>query len=160
MGWIARFFLLVVFLSITELYLLIWVAGHTSILATLALCVLTGVVGGALVRKQGLQTLAKISQSLGAGQMPAQEIVSGLILLIIGTLFLTPGFLTDTAAFLLLFPPLRKVVAAGLISYFRHRIQFREIRTRRTTHHGGNDPGHIVIETDAEIVEPRGDREL
>jgi len=158
MGWIARFFLLVVFLSITELYLLIWVADRTSILTTLALCILTGVVGGALVRRQGLQTLAKIRQSTAAGKVPAQDIVSGLILLIIGTLFLTPGFLTDTAAFLLLMPPFRKFVAAGLISYFQHRIQFRDIRTHRKTRQTEHDD--VVIEAEAEFVDPRGDREL
>ena len=123
MGFVARFFLLVMILSVAELYVLIYAASQLSVLATLALCILTGVVGGALVRAQGLQTLREIQKAGTRGQLPATEIISGLILLIIGTLLLTPGFITDTIAFLMLIPPLRAGVAAGLVSRFKNNIK-------------------------------------
>lgn len=157
MGWIARFFLLVLVLSLSELYLLIYVAEHTTLLTTLALCVLTGVVGGAMVRAQGLRTLANIQRSLARGQVPAQDIVSGLILLMIGTLFLTPGFLTDTLAFMILIPPVRKVVAGFLVGYFKRRIRFSKVGFGKKAASSGNtfEPEGTVIEVDAEVVEPR-----
>lgn len=122
MRFIARFFLFVVVLSIAELYLLVEMASRFSLGLTLLLCILTGVVGGAMVRRQGLATLAEIGQSLNAGQIPGAQIVSGLILLITGTLLLTPGFITDTVAFLLLIPPLRRMAAVLLLAYFKKSI--------------------------------------
>lgn len=124
MGFIARFFLLVCILSIAELYLLVKAAATISLLATLALCVLTGVLGGALVRYQGLQTLRDIQRNTKRGAMPAEDIISGLILLIIGTMLLTPGFITDTVAFMMLIPALRSVVAKQLVGYFKKRMTF------------------------------------
>ena len=71
MSFISRFFLLVLFLSFGELYLLMLVAEHITLITTLALCVLTGILGGAMVRIQGLQTLRDIQGSLAKGQAPA-----------------------------------------------------------------------------------------
>jgi len=159
MGWVARFFLLVVILSVTELYLLIWVAERTSLLMTLALCVLTGVVGGAMVRRQGLKTLAAIQKELSRGAMPAKNIVSGLILLMIGTFLLTPGFLTDTMAFLMLIPPVRQLVASRLVGYFKRRIRFQNLGSAAQGSRSQFEKGQ-VIEVEAEVVEPRGKGEL
>lgn len=153
MGWIARFFLLVLFLSISELYLLIYVTEHTSLLTTLLLCVLTGVVGGGMVRAQGLRTLVGIQQSLGRGQVPAQEIVSGLILLMIGTFFLTPGFITDALAFLMLVPPVRKVTSGFLIRYFKNRVRFKKVDLGAKRSSSRPSGQGRVIEVEAEVVD-------
>ena len=122
MSLILRLFVLVLLLSYGELYLLVYVASQTSFLITFALCFLTGVLGGAMVRAQGLSTLRAISGNLNAGQLPAQEIVSGLILLVIGTLLMVPGFITDVLGFLFLIPALRSAAAAALIRSFKGRI--------------------------------------
>lgn len=126
MVFIARFFLLVTVLSVGELYLLVTVANQISLLVTLALCVLTGVLGGGLVRYQGLRCLKEIQTSMGQGQVPAAEIVSGLILLVIGTLLLTPGFITDTVAFTMLIPPIRLAVARRAVTAFKKRAVVRQ----------------------------------
>jgi UPF0716 protein FxsA len=165
MGFIARFFLLVFILSVAELYILIKAAAALSLLLTLALCILTGVIGGALVRYQGLQTLRDIQRNMSRGAMPAEDIISGLILLIIGTMLLTPGFITDTIAFLMLIPALRKVVAQQLVGYFKNRIKF--VQTRQGGFSAGfggpggfnpgqahssphRDPRNVIIEVEPE----------
>lgn len=122
MGFVARFFLIVVILSFAELYLLLAVAAHLGFLATILCCVLTGVLGGSLVRVQGFASLLEIQKSLAAGHVPAVPVVSGLILLVLGALLLTPGFITDTLGFLLLIPPLRHRVAAWIIRRWRARF--------------------------------------
>jgi len=127
MGFIARFFLLVLVLSFGELYLLIWASERISIGGTLLLCVLTGVIGGAMVRAQGMQAFAEIKKAMGAGRMPGVEIVSGLILLVIGTMMMTPGFITDCLAFLLLIPPLRKLAAGATLHWIGKRVRFSAI---------------------------------
>lgn len=122
MSLLLRLFVLVLLLSYGELYLLVYVASQTSFLMTFALCFLTGVLGGAMVRAQGLSTLMSIRKNLSSGQLPAQEIVSGLILLVIGTLLMVPGFITDVLGFLFLIPALRGAAAAALIRNFKGRI--------------------------------------
>ena len=154
MSFIARFFLLVLLLSFGELYLLFLVASELSILATLLLCVLTGVLGGAMVRQQGYQTLREIKNATARGRVPATDIVSGLILLMIGTMLLTPGFITDTIAFLLLIPALRKTAAAMAIAYFERRVRFKAASHMRSSSSSrppgqGVRPEDVVIEVDA-----------
>jgi UPF0716 protein FxsA len=102
--------LFVVFLSVPliEVWLLVKVGSLIGAGWTIFLVVLTAVIGAALVRAQGLSTLARSQELLHRGELPAVELLEGAALLIAGALLLTPGFLTDTIGFLLLLPPLRR----------------------------------------------------
>ena len=164
MKFIARFFLLVLFLSFGELYLLVKVASHISLELTFLLCVLTGVFGGALVRHQGFRTLSDIQKTTARGQIPATEIVSGLILIVIGTMLLTPGFITDIIAFLLLVPPIRTAAANLAFAYFKKRVSVQTVgfpsehikREKETgpasnTRRSSNE--NVVIEVEAEEID-------
>ena len=93
------------------MYLLISVAGYIDALPTIGLVMLTAVIGVALLRQQGLETLTRGTQKMSQGQMPAQEMAEGLLLAVAGALLITPGFVTDTIGFLILFPPTRMVIA-------------------------------------------------
>ena len=53
---------------------------------------------------EGIQTTLKIKENLQKGIMPTQELIDALIIFIAGIVLITPGFLTDLAGFLLLFP--------------------------------------------------------
>lgn len=111
------FWLLVFFLTpIVEMYLLIEVGGYIGALPTIGLVMLTAVIGVMLLRFQGLATLTRGMGRLQGGELPAQELAEGLLLAVAGALLLTPGFVTDTVGFLLLFPPARAAVAARLLS--------------------------------------------
>ncbi|KAF1081675.1 MAG: hypothetical protein GQF41_2015 [Candidatus Rifleibacterium amylolyticum] len=122
MGCIFQFFLLVTFFSVSEVYLLLLVAQHTSLLFTMACCVFTGIVGGYFVRQQGMQTLVRIRQTLEGGALPADEAVEGLLLLIVGVLLCVPGFITDTLGFLIIVPAIRNFVAKRLVKRFKTGI--------------------------------------
>lgn len=112
MQFIASFFLIVLFVSMTELFLLVQVSAQIGFLETLALCVLTGILGGAIVRHQGLQTLQRLRQELMGGRLPADQILEGVVLIVVGALLCVPGFVTDVAGFLMLVPPLRREAIA------------------------------------------------
>ena len=121
MTFVARFFLLVMIVGFAELYVLIEVAARLSFVATAAACVLTGVVGGALVRQQGLNTLARMQGAMGRGELPAEEIVAGIMLLMVGATLILPGFISDATGFLLLIPAVRGRAAAALVAYLKSR---------------------------------------
>lgn len=123
MNFVAGFFLTVLVLAVSELYLLVYAAAALGFGATLALCVLTGIVGGAMVRYQGLKTLARLQSELAAGRLPATELIEGIALLIVGALLCVPGFITDVLGGLMLIPPLRHALASRLARAAAKRVQ-------------------------------------
>lgn len=101
-------FIVFLIVPVVEIYLLIQVGGWIGALPTVFLVVFTAVLGALLLRYQGFVTLRNFQKSLAGGQLPALEIVEGMVLLVAGALLLTPGFFTDTIGFLCLVPPLRR----------------------------------------------------
>ncbi|MEZ5558830.1 MAG: FxsA family protein [Pseudomonadales bacterium] len=131
------FWLLIFFLTpIVEMYLLIEIGGYIGALPTIALVMLTAVIGVLLLRVQGLATLTRGIGRLQAGQVPIQEMTEGMLLALAGALLLTPGFVTDTCGFLLLLPPMRLLAARWLLS--RVRVS--------AVHRGEPDQGTTIIE--------------
>lgn len=112
-----RIRLLPIFIAVPliETYVLIQVGSVIGALPTIALVILSAVVGSALLRIQGVATLARIRQSLDQGRVPAVELIEGGVLLVAGVLLITPGFFTDTAGLLCMIPPLRRRFATHLL---------------------------------------------
>lgn len=108
--------LLFIFVPIIEIGLFIQVGGFLGLWTTIGLVLLTAVVGASLVRSQGLQTLMSVQNRLQQGEMPAQQIVEGVMLAVSGVLLLTPGFMTDAMGMLVLLPAPRAAIAKYLMS--------------------------------------------
>lgn len=105
--------LLLAFLIIPfiEIYVLLQVGGLIGAFPTISLVVLTAIAGAWLLRRQGFATWQRIQQTLQRGEIPAQEMIEGPILLIGAALLLTPGFFTDLLGFVCLIPALRSRIA-------------------------------------------------
>lgn len=94
---------------------------------TIVLVIGTAALGAALLRQQGLSTLAKVQTNMNQGNLPAIELIEGLMLLIAGALLLTPGFFTDIFGFLVLIPVLRQYAARTLLaSFIQSRINIQQ----------------------------------
>ncbi|MEM7467699.1 MAG: FxsA family protein [Pseudomonadota bacterium] len=119
----AVLFIALITVPLIEIYLLISVGRVIGAGSTIAVVILTAILGAWLLRIQGLQTVTRIQQSTAAGKLPAQELVEGLILLITGALLLTPGFFTDAVGFALLIPAFRGLCAKKLIASGVYRAQ-------------------------------------
>jgi UPF0716 protein FxsA len=113
--WLLVFFLT----PIVEMYLLIEVGGYIGAVPTIGLVMITAVIGVALLRIQGLATLTRGVSRLNRGELPAREMVEGLLLAVAGALLLTPGFITDAVGFVLLAPPSRQLIAQYVLSRVR-----------------------------------------
>lgn len=100
-------FLLFIAMPIIEMWLLISVGTEIGALATIGLVLLTALIGVQLLREQGFNTLWRGRRKLEEGELPAQEIIEGIILAVSGALLLTPGFVTDIIGFAGLIPPIR-----------------------------------------------------
>lgn len=116
------FFLVVLLLIVAplvELYVIIQVAHSIGGLNTIGLLLLMGLVGGWLLKQQGLTVLRRISESVGSGRSPDKHLVDGLLILVAGALMLAPGFVGDVIGLLLLIPPTRAIVRAPLVKRFQ-----------------------------------------
>lgn len=108
--------LIFIVIPLSELMLLFAVSDLIGAWATLGLVLTTAVIGIQVLKQQGLSTLLRFKQRLHSGELPALEIVEGMLLAGAGALLLTPGFITDTIGFLLLTAPIRRSIAKRLLS--------------------------------------------
>lgn len=103
-------FLLFIVMPIVEITVLMNVGTVIGVLPTIALVLFTAWVGAAMVRQQGMATYQSVQQKLAAGQVPSDEIIAALLLLVAGVMLLTPGFITDGMGLLLLWPVSRRAL--------------------------------------------------
>ena len=104
---LGRLILLIIIGGMAELFILIKIGSHIGGFNTLLLVLMTTVLGALLARLQGLRTLRQIQLSLLQGQIPAEELIDGVLILFGGILLVIPGVLTDLFALVLLLPVTR-----------------------------------------------------
>jgi len=149
--WIFALFLAV---PLVEIALFITVGGWLTLWPTLAIVVLTGVLGAFLVRWQGLGVLRDI-QRAGVTGDPISPLAHGALILIGGFMLMLPGFFTDSIGFLLMVPPLRRV----LIGILARRIQAGHINMRRfASQPSRQNRGDDWVDAEFEDVAPDPDR--
>ena len=119
--WFLAFFSI----PIVEMYLLIEVAKRIEALPTILLVMLTAVLGVSLIRQQGLSTLTKGIRRLNQAEIPAAEIIEGVLLAVAGAFLITPGFLTDLIGFMIIIPITRRITALMLLKRMAARADFR-----------------------------------
>ncbi len=108
--------LIFIIVPIVEMWLLLQVGGVIGAVPTIAAVLLTAMVGLALLRRQGLSTVLRVNQRMASGELPAQEMLEGIVLAVSGALLLTPGFFTDALGFAGLTPLLRQWLVARLVA--------------------------------------------
>jgi UPF0716 protein FxsA len=125
-------FFIFIAVPVLEIYLLVQVGSIFGALTTALLVVATAIIGAWLLRLQGFSTWQRVQQSMNQGELPAIEMIEGLILLVSGALLLTPGFFTDAIGFFCLIPPFRTRLALLVFknSAFRSSVPM----------HGSGDP--------------------
>lgn len=104
-------FALILAWPLLEIGLFITVGGWLGLWPTLAIVVLTGFAGVALMRWQGMGVLREVQ----AGAVdPVSPMAHGALILLGGFLLMLPGFFTDALGLLLMIPPLRRLVIAQI----------------------------------------------
>ncbi len=105
---------LFIVVPIVELFVIIQIGQWIGIWPTLALLLLDSVLGAFVLRHEGRGAWRRFNEALSQRRFPGKEVADGLLIVIGGTLLLTPGFVTDAAGLILLIPPTRAVVRAVL----------------------------------------------
>lgn len=107
---------------IAELAVLISVGQQIGIGDTILLMIGVSVVGAFMARRQGLGVLREVQRRTARGEAPGKELTDGLLVLVAAVLLLTPGFVTDGVALLLLVPPVRAGIRAIVRRSFEKRV--------------------------------------
>ena len=116
-------FLIFILVPIIEIAIFITVGSNIGILNTIAIILLTAVIGIYFVRRQGLSLLFNAQRNMAQGIMPAEEIKGGIFLLISGLLLITPGFFTDCVGFLMFLRPVQNFISQKARNYFHSRTR-------------------------------------
>src|SRR5665811_1925853 len=115
-GVLAVLFIVV---PIIEIYILIQLGHAIGAWWTILLLIADGVLGSYLIKHEGSRAWQALTQALESHKMPARELADGALILVGGTLLLTPGFLTDAVGFFLILPftrPLARRLLTELIT--------------------------------------------
>lgn len=116
-GWILLVLLIVV--PLAEIYVLIQVGQVIGPLWTILLLILDSILGSWLIGREGRRAWRALREALSTGRMPAKELADGALILIGGTLMLSPGFVTDAFGILLILPftrPFFRRVLTGIVT--------------------------------------------
>ena len=117
-------FLIFIIIPIIEISIFITVGSNIGILNTVAIILLTALLGIFLVRRRGLSLLFNARQNMAEGIMPTDEIKGGIFLLISGLLLITPGFFTDCIGFAMFLKPVQNFVGLKARDYFQSRRRY------------------------------------
>lgn len=142
-------FLIFVAVPIIEIGLFIQVGGFLGLWPTLAIVILTALVGTTLMRAQGMAALKKLQTNIESGGNPADPIANGAFILIAGLLLLTPGFFTDTVGLLLLVPPVRQALIRNVAARLKAGATVYSSGYQSQTKYASD----TVLDGDFEVVE-------
>lgn len=151
--------LLLLIVPILEVMALIAVGQAIGGWQTFLLLVVMSVLGAWLIRLEGARAWAALTQALQTGRMPARELADGMLVLIGGTLLLTPGFLTDIVGFALVLPFTRPVARRLLETVIGRQLIAQSPYLGMVSGFGGPGPqsesgsGAPRRSTDGDIVE-------
>jgi len=114
--------LLFVVLPVLEIYVLIQVGQVIGAWWTVLLLVADGFLGAWLMKREGSKAWRALRDALDERRMPARELADGALVLIGGTLLLTPGFVSDIAGFVCVLPFTRPAVRTTLTRFLTRKF--------------------------------------
>ena len=154
----GRLFLLFVLVPMVDLALLFSVGGRIGLAPTVGVVIATALAGSWLAKREGAAAWTRVQRKMRTGGIPGPELIDGLVILVSGTLLLTPGFLTDIVGLLGLFPPTRAVVRRVLKARFERSVltgSARVVHGGTFGGAGGGFPAGFGPSPFAPPVEPR-----
>ena len=119
-----RLLLLVLFVGVPllEIFVLIQVGQVIGPWWTILLLVLDSIIGTWLIRREGGRAWRALRVALETGRMPARELADAALILVGGTLMLSPGFVTDALGILLIVPVTRPLARRLLTQLIARRL--------------------------------------
>jgi UPF0716 protein FxsA len=142
-------FVAFVVVPLIEIYFVIQVGKAIGAWWTIGLLIIDSMIGAWLIKREGRRAWQALQTALNSYRPPAKELADGALILIGGTLLLTPGFVTDVVGFLLVLPFTRPIFRRVLSAYVASRLT--AVAVSRTGRSSGPPGGDTVVR--GEVVE-------
>ena len=110
-----------------EMYLLGWLAGVISTINTFSLAMFTFLIGIVVGRSYGREFFDKMQWHLKSRTLPNDEVLNGAVMAIASMMLITPGIVTDTLGFIILFTKTRWIFKNLAADYFKKRSDTGEL---------------------------------
>ena len=111
-----------VIMPIVEIYVIIQVGQVIGPWWTILLLIIDSIFGAWLIGHEGRRAWQALNTALSSARMPARELADGALILVGGTLMLSPGFVTDAFGIVLILPFTRPFARAALTRVVGRRL--------------------------------------
>ena len=119
MRWV---FLALLVVPVVEIAAIIAVGRVIGGWQTLVLLLLESLLGAWIVKREGVRSWSALQEALRSGRMPSRQLADAALVLIGGTLLLTPGFVTDVFGFFFILPLTRPIARVWLEAVVARRL--------------------------------------
>lgn len=151
---VALLVLLFIVVPVLEIYVIVRVGQLIGAVPTVLLLVAESLLGAWLVKREGRRAWAALRGALGTGRLPGRELADAALVLVGGTLLLTPGFVTDVVGLVFVLPVTRPLAGAGLAW-----LVARRARSAVAQHGSSYDPGRGAAGAPGRVVPGEVDRD-
>ena len=106
-------------IPILEIYTIIQVGQAIGPWWTILLLIADSIFGSWLLRREGRRSWLALQGAISEGRMPTRELADGILIVVGGTLMISPGFVTDLFGLVAILPftrPLARRVLTGFLS--------------------------------------------
>lgn len=121
-GWLVVLVTALIVVPLVEIAVIIAVGRVIGGWPTFVLLLAESALGAWLVRREGGRTWQALASALQTGRLPNRELADAALVLVGGTLLLTPGFLTDLVGFVVILPLTRPIARRGLEAIVARRL--------------------------------------
>ena len=113
---------------IVEIYVIIQVGQAIGAWQTVALLIIESAIGAWLLKHEGRRAWRALNDAVQTGRMPGKELADAGLVLVGGTLLLTPGFVTDVFGFFCVLPFSRPLARRILLAVLARRVARGTVR--------------------------------
>ena len=142
----GKLLLLFILVPLADLFLLMVMSSYTGWPFSIALVIVSGIIGAFLAKQSYRSVWNKMQSRLANNQLPADLLSDGAMIFFAAGLLLTPGFITDAVGLTLLIPVCRRWYKARLTKWLKRHFQVQVVTMR--------PPGHDDDVVEGEVVRP------
>ena len=149
----GKLVLIFVLVPLADLMLLMMLSSYTGWQFSVALVILSGILGAYLARWQSTMVRSEIESKMRQNQMSAGLLTDGAMIFFAAGLLLTPGFITDAVGLSLLIPACRRWYKQRMSGWVKKNVKVQTFGFGQVFGPGGHAPPHDPNVVEGEVVE-------
>lgn len=108
---------------IIDLYILIKASQNMGFWTTIFLIIATGIAGYYLAKSEGKVVISSINRQLSQGNLPSDDLLTGLSIIIGGVFLIIPGIITDIIGITMILPGTREFYKRYIKNVLQNKIR-------------------------------------